>query len=121
MLAHNGKRLTTRITNHVQEKLKMAADLVGGTINQFVVQAALEKAEKIIESASTIVLTRRESMRLLELVENPPPRNEKFLQAMRGVSEILCVRRVETIPHQIRLTAFYRTERIKRSSYRIAN
>ncbi len=37
MLAHNGKRLTTRITNHVQEKLKMAADLVGGTINQFVV------------------------------------------------------------------------------------
>lgn len=36
---------------------------------------------KIIESESTIVLTRRESLRLLELIENPPPRNEKFLQA----------------------------------------
>lgn len=80
MLAH--KRLTARITGHVQDKLQMAADLVGATVNQFVVQAALEKAERVIESESTIVLTRRESLRLLELIENPPPRNEKFLQAM---------------------------------------
>jgi uncharacterized protein (DUF1778 family) len=81
MLAHTGKRLTTRITDHVQEKLQVAADLVGSTLNQFVVQAALEKAEKVIESESTIVLTRRESLRLLEMIENPPPRNEQFLQA----------------------------------------
>jgi uncharacterized protein (DUF1778 family) len=81
MLAHTGKRLTTRITDHVQEKLQVAADIVGATLNQFVVQAALEKAERVIESESTIVLTRRESLRLLEVIENPPPRNEKFLQA----------------------------------------
>lgn len=81
MLAHTGKRLTTRITDHVQETLQMAADIVGATMNQFVVQAALEKAEKVIESESTIVLSRRESLRLLELIENPPPRNEKYLEA----------------------------------------
>ena len=81
MLSHTGKRLTTRITDHVQEKLQAAADLVGATLNQFVVQAALEKAEKVIESESAIVLTRRESLRLLEMIENPPPRNENFLQA----------------------------------------
>ena len=81
MLAQTGKRLTTRITDHVQEKLQAAADLVGATLNQFVVQAALEKAEKVIESESTIVLARRESLRLLEMIENPPPRNKKFLQA----------------------------------------
>ena len=46
MLAHTGKRLTTRITDHVQEKLQAAADLVGATLNQFVVQAALEKSRK---------------------------------------------------------------------------
>jgi uncharacterized protein (DUF1778 family) len=33
----------------------MAADIVGATLNQFVVQAALEKAERVIESESTIV------------------------------------------------------------------
>jgi len=81
MLAHTGKRLTTRITSHVQEKLQMAADLVGATVNQFVVQAALEKANKVIESESTLILTRRESLRLLDLIENPPLRNEAFLQA----------------------------------------
>lgn len=81
MLTGSGKRLTTRITDPMQEKLQMAADLVGATLNQFVVQAALEKAERVIESESTLVLTRRESMRLLEMIENPPPRNAKFLQA----------------------------------------
>jgi uncharacterized protein (DUF1778 family) len=88
MLAHTGKRLTTRITDHVQEKLQAAADIVGATLNQFVVQAALEKAEKVIESESTIVLTRRESLRLLELIENPPPRNEKFIQAQARYQRI---------------------------------
>jgi uncharacterized protein (DUF1778 family) len=82
MLAHTGKRLTTRITDHVQEKLQVAADLVGATMNQFVVQAALEKAERVIESESTIVLTRRESLRLLELIENPPPMNAKLKKLM---------------------------------------
>ena len=81
VIARTGKRLTTRVTAHVQEKLQAAADLVGATLNQFVVQAALEKAEKVIESESTIILTRRESLRLMNLIENPPPRNEKFLQA----------------------------------------
>lgn len=41
-------------------------------------QAALEKAGKVIESESKIVLTLRESLRILELLENPPPLNEKL-------------------------------------------
>lgn len=80
-LKAEGKRLTTRITDHVQDRLQVAADLVGATLNQFVVQAALEKAQRIIESESTLVLTQQESMRLLEILDNPPPRNEKFLAA----------------------------------------
>jgi uncharacterized protein (DUF1778 family) len=81
VLAQTGKRLTTRLTDQVLDKLQVAADLVGATLNQFVVQAALEKADKVIESESTIVLTRQESLRLMEMLESPPPRNEKFLQA----------------------------------------
>jgi uncharacterized protein (DUF1778 family) len=81
MLTLANKRLTTRLTEHVQDRLQTAADLIGSTLNQFVVQAALEKADRVIESESTLVLTRTESLRLLALMENPPPRNEKFLQA----------------------------------------
>ena len=81
MLNHASKRLTTRITGQVQQKLQMAAELVGATVNQFIVQAAIEKANRVIESESVMVLSRRESIRLWELIENPPPRNEKFLEA----------------------------------------
>lgn len=88
MQAQTGRRLTTRITPHVQDTLQVAADLVGATLNQFVVQAALEKAEKVIESESTITLTRRESLRLLELLDAPPPRNDKFIQAQARYQRI---------------------------------
>ena len=88
MLTHPGRRLTTRITDHMQETLQTAASILGATLNQFVVQAAFEKAEKVIENESTIVLTRRESLRLLELIENPPVRNEKFLQAQTRYQRI---------------------------------
>ena len=75
------RRLTTRITEHVQDTLQAAADLVGATLNQFVVQAALEKAERVIESETTLLLTRREALRVFELTQAPAVRNERFLRA----------------------------------------
>ena len=44
-------------------------------------QAAIEKANRIIENESVMVLSRKQSLRLLELIENPPPRNQKFIEA----------------------------------------
>lgn len=87
MATRTGKRLTIRITDHVHEKLQLAADIMGTTMNHFVVQSALEKAEKVIESESKIVLTRRESLRILELMENPPPMNEKLKKLMADYSK----------------------------------
>lgn len=81
MLDQTGKRLTTRVTAPVQQKLQMAADLIGATVNQFIVQAAVEKADRIIETESALALSRKESVWLLDLMENPPPRNPKFLEA----------------------------------------
>jgi uncharacterized protein (DUF1778 family) len=54
---------------------------VGATLSQFVVQAAMEKAEKLIEDETSMRLSRRESLHLLHLLDTPPPRNEKFLAA----------------------------------------
>lgn len=83
-----GTRITTRVAAHVQQKLQIAADIAGATVNQFVVQAALEKAERVIESESTMLLTRRESLRLLELIDNPPQRNRKFVAAQVAYNKI---------------------------------
>ena len=67
-----GKPLTTSITDQMQERL----------------QATLPKAEKSVDDEAVIVLTRRESLRLLELLENPPPRNAKFLQAQERYQKV---------------------------------
>ena len=53
MQAQTGRRLTAGITAHELDTLKLA----------------------------TITLTRRESSRLLELLDAPPARNDKFIQA----------------------------------------
>ncbi len=87
-----GRRLTTRVTSQVQDRLQAAADIIGATLNQFVVQAAVEKADRIIESETTLQLTQRESLRLLELLESPPKRNARFKAAQARHAKVTAPR-----------------------------
>jgi len=48
----NNERITARVSEQIKETLVAAADLTGATLNQFLVQAALEKAENIIKRIS---------------------------------------------------------------------
>lgn len=75
-------RITARVPLAVQEKLQAAADLVGSTLNQFVVQSALEKAEQIIDRETMIGLTRRDAAMLIDLLENPPKPNAALKRAL---------------------------------------
>ena len=51
------KRFQTRMPYHVHEKLLHAANLSGATLNQFVVQSALEKASAVLEQERALNLT----------------------------------------------------------------
>ena len=42
-------RITARVSKDVRERLERAASTSGATLNQFVVQAAMEKADRILE------------------------------------------------------------------------
>lgn len=75
-------RITARVPLAVQEKLQEAADLVGATLNQFVVQSAIEKAERVIDRERMIALTERDAAMLIEMLESPPQRNEAFIKAL---------------------------------------
>lgn len=77
-------RVTARIPKHVQQRLEEAADLTGATVNQFMVQAAVEKAEAVLERERVIVLSKRDAKRLLELIENPPPPNARLKRALEN-------------------------------------
>jgi uncharacterized protein (DUF1778 family) len=74
-------RITTRVPLGVLEKLQEAADLTGATVNQFVVQSALEKAEEVIDRERVISLSGRDAVMLLTMLDNPTQPNKALLSA----------------------------------------
>lgn len=78
----NGKdRITTRVPPGVLERLQAAADLTGATVNQFVVQSALEKAEEVLDRERVISLSSRETAMLVTMLDNPTEPNKALVAA----------------------------------------
>lgn len=78
------ERIGARVPHEVYEKLNHAAELLGATVNQFLVQSALKEAEAVIEREQTVRLSRRDSERLLDLLDNPPKPNPRLKAAMKN-------------------------------------
>lgn len=76
-------RITARVPVQVQETLAMAAEMVGATVNQFVVQTALREAERIIEQERVIRLSQQDAVAFLKALEHPLPPNEKLKTAIQ--------------------------------------
>lgn len=64
-------RITARVPQSVMDTLERAANLVGSTLNQFVTQAALEKADKVLEK-ERLQLSQEDVSALFSLLDNPP-------------------------------------------------
>ncbi len=65
-------RITARVPQALVETLDLAASMVGATLSQFVAQAALEKAEKIIENERVIKMSTASAEWFFDLIDNPP-------------------------------------------------
>ncbi|MBU0620938.1 MAG: DUF1778 domain-containing protein [Gammaproteobacteria bacterium] len=76
-------RIGARVSHDVYETLCRAAELSGATINQFLVQSALKEAHSVIEREQTVRLSKRDSERLLDLLENPPKPNARLKSATK--------------------------------------
>ena len=77
-------RITARVPQNVQDTLQQAADLLGATLNQFVVQAALNEAQRVIERGRVIHLSGNDAAFLLNLLENPPAPTARLRRAFRN-------------------------------------
>lgn len=75
--------ITARVPLAVQQTLEMAAGMSGIALEQFVAQAALHEAQRIIEQERIIRLSGREAEAFFAALENPPPPNAA-LQAALG-------------------------------------
>ena len=77
-------RLAARMPRDVQEKIKEAATILGSTLNnQFLVSAALDKANAVLERERTIKLNFESAKIVHDLIANPPEPNEALVEAMQ--------------------------------------
>jgi uncharacterized protein (DUF1778 family) len=80
-VTENRDRITNRVPQPIAIKLQEAADLTGATLNQFMVQAALEKAEKIIERETVIRLSKNDAAMLINMLDYPSKPNAALTRA----------------------------------------
>jgi uncharacterized protein (DUF1778 family) len=77
------KRITARVPDRVRVTLEQAAELLGATVNQFVVQTAYEEAQRVIERESVIRLSQKDAQKVLLLIDNPPKPNKRLRDAVK--------------------------------------
>lgn len=77
----NRDRITARVSHPIATKLQVAADLMGATLNQFLVQAAVEKADKIIDHERTIHFSREDAALFIQMLDNPAQPNAALKKA----------------------------------------
>ena len=78
------KRITARVSDGVRDTLEQAAELLGATVNQFVVQTAYVEAQRVIERESVIRLSQKDAHKILSLLDHPPKPNKRLKDAVKA-------------------------------------
>ncbi len=75
-------RLSARVALAVQERIELAATSLGTSVSQFITQASLEYANRVIEAERSIRLSIEEATRFHELLTNPPAPTEDLVRSV---------------------------------------
>jgi uncharacterized protein (DUF1778 family) len=74
-------RMSLRIASEDKSLLMRAAALQHINLTEFVIRNAVSVARKVIEENERVELTERDSLHVLDLLDNPPAPNDKLLAA----------------------------------------
>ena len=77
----DNKRVSLRLGSGQKALLMRAAALKSTDLTDFVLQPALREAAAVIAAADHLKLTERDSLLVLEMLENPPAANAKLRAA----------------------------------------
>src|SRR5580700_10937374 len=78
------QRITARVFASMRETLEQAAELLGSTVNQVVVQTAYVEAQRVIERESVIRLSQKDARKVLALLDHPPKPNKRLKAAVKA-------------------------------------
>ncbi len=83
----DNSRMSLRIRPEQKATLLRAVALEHTDLTDFVLRHALRAAQEVIEGAEHTQLSERDSLRVLELLENPADPNEKLVAAARALRQ----------------------------------
>jgi len=83
MQSNRDDRIELRTTRDEKRLLAAAAALERLDVTSFIMRAVLPAARDVIEKAERISLSERDSLRVLDLLENPPAPTPALLAAAR--------------------------------------
>ena len=86
-LVENNSRVSLRIPAEDKALLVHAVALKRTSLTDFVIRTAVEAARTVIDQAERVTLSERDSLRVLELLENPPVPNAKLMKASHALPE----------------------------------
>ena len=76
-------RIELRATKEEKRLLAMAASYERLDVTSFIMRNVLPSARKVVDRAERIVLSERDTERILQLLENPPKPSPALLAAAR--------------------------------------
>lgn len=81
----DNSRISLRIRAEDKALLLRAVALNHTDLTDFIVRNALRAARSVIKEADHLQLSERDSLKVLDLLENPPAPNKKLLAAARAM------------------------------------
>jgi uncharacterized protein (DUF1778 family) len=81
----NNSRMSLRIRPDDKELLMRAVAYTHTDLTDFVLRNALQAAKAVIAQAEQTALSERDSLRVLDALENPPAPNAKLLAAAHAL------------------------------------
>ena len=84
-------RLEARISTDLQILLKRAAELQGRTVTDFVVAAVHDAAQRAIESAQVLRLSRTDQQTFVDALLSPPKAVPALRRAFAGRRKLLAI------------------------------
>jgi uncharacterized protein (DUF1778 family) len=82
----DNSRMSLRIRAEEKALLLRAVALNHTNLTDFVIRHALRAAKAVIEEADHLQLSKRDSLRVLNLLENPPVPNARLRAAARALA-----------------------------------
>lgn len=83
----DNQRLALRLKAADKAVIMRAVALTQTDMTSFILRTALEEAHAVIERHERLKLSERDSLLVMDLLENPPPANAKLRKAARALPE----------------------------------